>query len=392
MRLNEVRSLYEDNEKAEIKQVVQQSDNTSLLMKVAAYLKNKLAAQDDEQPVNESDINDVKSAIMQMLDQVNDADELHKILSVMRRDEVYSGVKEIFDAKGIGYGKKNDEHIAALILATNSTFEEKMQFIERAKVGYFDGADILKNKQGNLIGIIKNQDNVLKQIIGPLSKFGGKIGYPGDTGPAEMAMLILGKDVGFPQKGDLLIASTEVEVKATQKGNKGKVAGGRPKGRNGWNSPTTVREWFFDSLAEKGATEEELSQPLNLNPTGIENLSNILTRVSDKKESSAFIKEMLQRLYSDADDDMINLISPSIMDDGGIDVATFIKQWAKIQHAYYAQQEGHDVMMIINTDSLNYVLVQDTSDIDKHEGVLKFASHPSWNDNQSMGTMQFIVR
>ena len=390
MRLFEIHNLNEGNTKQDLADVVKHSDNTRLLTRVAAYLKNQLSAQNIDQPVNEESVDNIRNSILQMLDQIDDADELQKILGVMRRDEIQTGVKELFASKGIGVGKANDEYLANLILSANSTFEEKLAFIEKAKVGYFEGTDILKNKNGNLLSLISQPDTVLKQIIGPLSKFAGKIGYPGDTGPAEMAMLLLGNKIGFPSKGDLDIAGTEVEVKASQR-NKGKLAGGRPKGRNGWNSPTTIKPWFFSTLKKMGATKKELSQPLNLNTSGFNNLNVILDRVSDKNKTIGFMNELFKLMYSEITDSQLEIMHSSITDSGTLDVADFMFSWAKIQSSYYSQQEGHDVMMIINTDSLNYVLIDSPEDIDLHRGTLRFASHPSWNDNQSMSTMQFIV-
>ena len=62
-------------------------------------------------------------------------------------------------------------------------------------------------------------------------------------------------------------------------------------------------------------------------------------------------------------------------------------------HAYYKAKEGHDYIMIFNTDNGNYVTIDTADDMKKalEKGILKTSGGMDFFDDRSKGTPQLLT-
>ena len=342
------------------------------------------------------DMASVKAKLIKMIEKISDPIELDTIYSLAMKDVVLDKCREYYISKLGSTGKGQDRWFANLILNTKSTFEEKEEFLEHLiqHNGLFDGNALLGKKTGSFDSLIQTKNTVYQQIKTELLKHRGQLGFGPDQGPMEMFLVLFGSGISLASKGDLDVNGKIVELKASQKSKGGGVVGGRPVATSGYGTPAGVKKYFYDKLAELGASEEFLEErSFNLNPKGFVNINKVL---ADNGVKPAQTKELIDviftGLYPNMDSSLISKIYASINSDGTIDPAKFFKLHSVVQITYYKDIEGFDYLLIANSDSTNYVLISDEKDAESLYGTYKPSALISWNESRGgSAATQLIV-
>ena len=70
-----------------------------------------------------------------------------------------------------------------------------------------------------------------------------------------------------------------------------------------------------------------------------------------------------------------------------------MREFVAMGHAYYKAKEGHDYIMIFNTDNGNYVTIETADDMKKalEKGILKTSGGMDFFDDRSKGTPQLLT-
>lgn len=417
--------LFEDSqEQRELKSLIKSTDNNNRLTQIVDYLKSrvvktksqfnqkKIVSPADTNKVtttNEDAIN-LKSQALQLIDQLDDPEELEKLISFLRRSEIADLSRRVITQKFGSVQGDLDKKLSALLTRIKNPFEQKINFLKTiiANGGIFDGSTLLSQKSGNIYNLIKN-DPIADAIAKTLAlQFRGAIGYGPDQGPGEIMMMLLGKNISPAEKGDLRIGNVLVEVKATGKGKSG-LSGGRLTTTTGYGSSSNIRKILYPIMIDAGIPAEVLKQygwpsksvdektiagGLNLNSSGLTNLSNLLKEYVSEDDAKNILKVMLDGIYtklpSGFDDSMIDLVQP----DGSFDPKKFMIELTKLAHKYYRFIEGHDALMLFNTENGNYVVIEDADDFDElfDSGKIGLTSHIDWHDDRARGSSQLVVK
>ena len=422
--------LFEDSqEQKELKSLVASTDNDKVLAQIINYLKSKVstAKPDSAAPqtsiatpaekdsaakktIAVEDAANLKSQALQLITQLEDPEELDKLISFLRRSEISDLAKRVIAQQFDSVQGDLDKKLSALLTRIKNPFDEKIQFLEKIlqQGGIFDGTTLLANKTGNIYSLIKNDP-----IAGAIAKilatqFRGTMGYGPDQGPGEIMMILLGKNINLANKGDLEIGNNSVEVKATSKGEKS-LSGGRLTTTTGYGRSTSIKKILFTKMVEAGIPAEVLAQygwpskssdqktvpgGLNLNSAGLNNLSNLFKQYLSQEDAKKIIEIMLDGMYTKLPDNMDTPVLDLVQSDGSFDNKKFLKELNKLAHKYYQFIEGHDTLMLFNTDNGNYVLIQDAADFDElfDSGKVALTSHLDWNDDRAAGSSQIVVR
>ena len=104
---------------------------------------------------------------------------------------------------------------------------------------------------------------------------------------------------------------------------------------------------------------------------------------------------MTKGFYPDMPEDLgKSFISNSIDSQGNIDYATAMREFVAMGHAYYKAKEGHDYILIFNTNTGNYVTIETAKDMLKAlgpGGTLKVNGGMDYFDDRSKGTPQLLT-
>lgn len=423
--------LFEDSEEQkELKSLIKTTTDQGALAQIVNYLKSKvsktkpLAAQAAQKPIvipsekdnsanktttNEDSAN-LKAQALQLIDQLEDPSELEKLISFLRRSEITELSKRVIVSKLGSVQGGIDKKLSAMLTRIKNPFEQKIEFLQKIlqQGGIFDGESLLNNNSGNVYNLTNN-DPIAAVLAKPLAmEFRGKLGYGPDQGPGEIMMLLLGKNIRLAAKGDLLIGNTAVEVKATSKGKKS-WSGGRLLTATGYGSSGNIRKMVYPLMIKAGIPEQVLQQygwpnkepgqeiatgGLNFNTSGLENLSNLFKQYTSQAGAISIIKAMLDGWYTKLPADFEKPILSLIQADGSFSSKQFLIELTKLAHKYYQFIEGHDVLMLFNTENGNYANIQDANDFDQlfNSGKVGLTSHLDWYDDRSKGSSQIILK
>lgn len=410
--------LESKQEKSELADLVRKSENTTLLAKLLNYLNVKSKVEKilpNASPVNEDMSNNIKAKVLSMLGELDDdSPEWHKIIDLLRKDEISALANRVIMTKLGAVNGYLDKKLRDMVMRAKFPFEEKEAVLEKlgSGDGYFDGKNFMGNSSGN---IYESFDNALaRQLAVQMSReFRGEMGYGPDQGPGEMMMIIMGKNIGLATKGDLSIGNKTVEVKATSKGKKG-FSGGRLYSTTGYGTSSSIKRDLYQDLLAIGIPEEALLEygmptkaaakeagvtvkkgSLNLNLSGIENLSNLFQEYNISQEKArTVVKTILDGLYTKLQDGMADPILKLVKSDGSINAQKFLIEMTKLAHVYYMGLAGHDALMIFNTDSGNYAMMQTAEDVGEmlKDGTISLTSHIDLDDDRSKGSSQIIIK
>lgn len=423
--------LFEDSqEQQELKSLIKTTDDQGALAQIVNYLKSKVSktkpstAQTVQKPIvtpaekdnsanktitNEDSAN-LKAQALQLIDQLEDPSELEKLISFLRRAEITELSKRVIASKLGSVQGGIDKKLSALLTRIKNPFEQKIEFLQKIlqQGGIFDGESLLNSKSGNIYTLTENDPiaSVLAKILA--LEFRGSMGYGPDQGPGEIMMSLLGKNIGLANKGDLLIGNTAVEVKATGRGKKS-WSGGRLYTTTGYGSSSNIRKMVYPLMVNAGIPKQVLQQygwpnkeegqviatgGINFNTSGLENLSNLFKQYTSQAGAMSIIKAMLEGWYTKLPADYEKPILSLIQADGSFDSKQFLIELTKLAHKYYQFIEGHDALMLFNTENGNYAIIQDANDFDQlfNSGKVALTSHLDWYDDRSKGSSQIILK
>jgi hypothetical protein len=360
-----------------------------------------------------SPANNLKSTVMLLLDKLdNDSPDWEKIIGVLREDELTLLAEAAVKYK-FGTVKGNlDTKLRDMVMRVKVPFEYKEQFLTKLSNGngFFDGNNMLKANKGNIYSAMANDP--IATIIAPQMalQFRGEMGYGPSQGPGEIMMVLLGENITLATKGDLQIGNKVAEIKATGRGTRGKLSGGRLYSTSGYGASTMIKRALYNDLVDAGIPKERLLHyglpnkqacttvirgGLNLNPSGLANLSDLLHQHNiDQKTSRNILDNIINGLYTKLPVGMSAPMLDLIRDDSTFDPTQFLIELTKLSHSYYMMLEGHDVLMLFNSMSGNYALMSAPEEIEQllRNGTISLSSHLDLDDDRSKGSSQLIIK
>lgn len=411
--------------KNELTDLVRKTNNTNLLTKLLDYLSAKVKSEEPApepeetpspqttitEPVKEDVSGNLKSQVLSMLGKLDDSSpEWEKIIGVLRKDELAQLASKTVQIKLGTINGHLDKKLRDMVLRTKAPFEQKEEFLEllASGSGFFDGKALLASKTGNLYSMTEKSPvaRILAQQMA--LQFAGAMGYGPDQGPGEMMMALLGKNIALATKGDLKIGDRVIEVKATGKGAKG-LSGGRLYSTTGYGSNTMIKRELYNNLVAAGVPKDVLAQyglpnkepgekvirgGLNLNISGLTNLSDIFKTYLDQKTAKNIMNVILNGLYTKLPNGMGDPILNLVKNDGTFDPTQFLIELTKLAHSYYMMLEGHDTLMLFNSDNGNYALISSPDEIETlmSKGIISLTAHLDLNDDRGKGSSQLIIK
>lgn len=361
------------------------------------------------------DAQSMKREALSLIDQVEDEEQLNALLSFLRKNDIFELCHAAIEAN-ISQGVKEDldKKLGQMIMDLNAPFEEKEEFLKQLATGegYWDGEDLIRNLKGNVYQKMSG-NSVASALAKPIAlQLRGKMGYGPDQGPGEFLLAFTGAGIDLAEKSDLvLISGKGVEVKADGTAvnpNTGKKSrsGGRLYATSGYNGGTGARSLVRSTLIEAGVPEEALDEfgwngktkgkkynNLNFNKAGIANMNQLLAEYTEGGAAERILAAIARGFYTDLPSGMESDFVKNSSKNNQIDYATAIKEFVALGHEYYKHQEGHDYIMIFNTDNGDYVMIKDGGDMKAliDEGALKISGGMDYFDDRSKGTPQILT-
>lgn len=354
----------------------------------------------------------LKSKIITAINSITDYTELYNIDSYIRRKEIKSIAAKVLDKKISKLHVNLDDKIAKILSDISFTFEEKHLLLSKIydDKGIWDASNILKYKHHNIKPMINlhGLNHTLVKEFGKLLmlEFQGNLGFNAATiGPGEFFIAFTGQHADFATKGDLIIGSSLIEVKATVKGKKS-FAGGRLVANTGYGANTLVKSKLIEYFKNAGVpdnilqtygwgenTKSNVVGGLNLNQSGINNMSNVCNTFLGETKTKKMLEELIYNMFYDTSLYKIDGVLSCVDGDGRINNNKFQTELIKLAHIYYATKEEHDAILYLNTDNWNYVLVNDVNDYDElfSSGKLKVTSGIDFNEDRAKGSAQVLV-
>lgn len=439
MRYREIKESANNKLEKEIVDLLHSASNPGIISKAVKFLRNKVKkkpqdpkitpdenpiktntndpnVQTDKEPVKEN-FNTLKQEAMGLVNGVTDEKDLQALLSFLRKNEIFELAHAAIEAN-ISQGVKGnlEKKLGQLILDLNAPFQDKEEFLKHLSSGegFFDGNSIVTDKTGNIYN--KLTGNVAREVSKPIAlELRGKMGYGPDQGPGEFLLALTGKGVDLADKSDLILVNGKgVEVKAdgtsiNAKGQKNR-SGGRLYATSGYNGGTGARQYIHRVLMKAGLPQEAFDEfgwngreagkkykSLNFNKIGFDNFNLLIDQYKDKVDAdikTKFLEAMAKGFYPDMPENLgKDFIANSIDKQGNVDYATTMREFVAMGHAYYKAKEGHDYIMIFNTDNGNYVTIETADDMKKalEKGVLKTSGGMDFFDDRSKGTPQLLT-
>lgn len=383
--------------KKKIKDLMNSTSSLLIFKKIANRVTDFLSNEKEKPESITEDIGSIKSKLFKMIERIDDPVELDTIYSLLQKDVLLEQSRMLFLKKFGSTGRAQDRWFINLILNTKTTFEEKEKFLSYLLQhdGLFNGSLLLSKRTGSFDSLITVKNNVYEQIKTEVLKHSGQLGFGPDQGPMEIFLVLFGSGISLASKGDLDIAGNIVEIKASQRSKSG-IVGGRPVATSGYSTPAGVKNSFYTKLKQLGATDEFLDEnSVNLNPKGFSNINQILIDNNVKPEKTKeLIDVIFKGLYPKMDDSMIKRMYRSIESNGTINTQKFLRELAVVQIMYYKGIEGFEYILIANSDSTNYVLINTEKDAEElyDSEAYKLSSLISWNESRGgSATTQVIV-
>jgi len=247
----------------------------------------------------------------------------------------------------------------------------------------------------------------------------------GAIGPGEMALSMMGNPAEKAKVGDLLVDGKEIEVKAGKKGGSGGRLNSKAiaKATTGWLTwrknigeilsvapddakleVTTkagkitltvdqLNKWNGDVVGGSGKKGSRYNWTLS----GLKALNNeVLAPYSNPEKTYKLFQESIKSLVLNYD--KVNdaggadkLINRAINGDGTVDIAKMFNSYARIAYESYHLSDGITTILLLRTDTLDYVIIDDGKDLVKKivDGEIKVSSF-TWNDDQQTPTPGYM--
>lgn len=244
----------------------------------------------------------------------------------------------------------------------------------------------------------------------------------GAIGPGEMALSMMGNPAEKAKKGDLKVGDMELEIKASAS------TGGRLNSKSIAKATAGWEPWkngIADilSAAPKNATiystdkkgnrikvplnkfdgnqynvikgKAKLGNKYNWNPKGFQALNEeVLEPYSDFNKTYDLFHNTIKALVLNFDKikNADKLIATAVNQDGTVDVDKMNKAYARIAYESYHLADGITTIMFLRTDTLDYTIIKDGSDLVKKLGkTVVMGAGFNWNDDQQTPTPGYIA-
>jgi hypothetical protein len=142
--------------------------------------------------------------------------------------------------------------------------------------------------------------------------------------------------------------------------------------------------------------EKDVKYPaggLNFNEKGVQNLNSLFSQYMDRAGVQEVMRAMVNGLYTELPEGMSDKFINAVNQDGTIDYKTMMTELIVLGHLYYKAQEGHDYIMVFNTNTGDYVMMGDEAQTRKllQQGLVRPNSGMDFFDDRSKGTPQLLT-
>jgi hypothetical protein len=422
------------------------------LIKQVKTLTGKLKASEAEKEIAKNFLKEVNSLLEALGNKVQEFKETSveekQALNSKERSQVLSKEKNARaftqNLKHFMFGLIIDITLKPEIHQTNET--EIKEFLQACVAGkVINMLSLIAETNGNVESHVNEEFMKLFNIFKTQKIFSYNPGKTsGAIGPGEMALSMMGNPAQKAKKGDLLIGDKEIEVKA------GSTSGGRLNSKKitkpaaAWKKAWTPGIQKIVSHIPKGTpirikdqetgqvvavTKDNFSPNIinykkevsdtgekikgagkegaryNFNETGLTALNNdILRPFSTRELTVELFWETFRRIILNLEQveeslgrtalELIDSAIPQTEDgrDGGIDVDAMIKAYTLLAYESYHLADGITTIMYLNTESLDYALVENGNDlIDRLGQDIKVTGGFNFNDDQQTPTPAYLV-
>ena len=341
----------------------------------------------DAEPVDDSEKKHTIEVIEEFIDDVSE-DFLLK--------EGYTKQDLIAVIKETPLPDKLIAYISRLIDSANSQTSamdglKKRNFDDKSSKAMFDKAvemDSYKQLQDLVAGEIQGIDFDSLGDSGNLQKHIDKIKFSKDfaewlynyrpaiggvnVGAGENLLRVILKGGHVPAKGDVGAEGIEIELKATQS----KSSGFRMRGQSGYGSGYDVALDVFEAIMELYG--EEL--PEDFPDVTSDNRIQLYYKSAKPSLADTYFKDLVKQgkikpnqiadIYSKAVKKLYKnykgsleteVFTPSIKNDGTLDVPELLPRFAAVEFQYYAESEPWDAFMVLNYNKDYFIMKKDNS-------------------------------
>jgi hypothetical protein len=418
------------------------------LIRQVKMLSGKLKASEAEKEIAKNFLREVNGLLEKLGDKVQNFNETsieHKAgLGSKERTQL---AKKEFNAKAFTNNLKHfmfgliiDITLKPEIHQTNE--EEIRQFLKACVAGdVINMTSLISQTNGNVESHVNEEYMKLFTIFKTQKIFSYNPGKTsGAIGPGEMALSMMGSPVRkAEQKGDLIVGDKEIEVKAGSSSggrlNSKKITKPGPAWKEAWtpgierilkaipkgtpirmkNSETgqvvaVPKEEFHPNIKNYKKNEDgskgsaKIGARYNFNQQGLNALNtDLLTPFSTRELTTSLFWETFNKIILNLDEveeslgqTAAELIDAAIPDDGGrdggIDVDAIISAYTKLAYESYHLADGITTIMYLNTESLDYALIEDGEDLVSRIGKdIKITGGFNFNDDQQTPTPAYLV-
>jgi hypothetical protein len=274
--------------------------------------------------------------------------------------------------------KSLDKMIKSVITSTSDDFETSKEFIEKLGENMIDEKKLLSGTKVNLLDIVNTKykailEALIKRTL-ELKRSGG------DEGPGEIALEIISSNITKANVGDLIIGTTEVEVKSTQARL---IAASFPYN----NAPNLLKK-----------LHEELATTGFINPTkyfgfklGVITEINKHLKTVDKstankidKHIGSFFKSMYGKFGEE--------FWASVYKNQEIDVDNWKLHFHSMIFNLYKTTDGFDGILFINKKSLNVVYIKTIKDLQSNFKLFTTNWGPDFDTRTPSGIPQMWLK
>lgn len=306
--------------------------------------------------VDNNSVAGLRSQIKKSVDKEDDINILNRVISVLESGDLLDRLE--VKLKTDSDAKKMYQHLAKVIVNVPGSLEDKQKFIDNYEKGFVKTNKLLtRNQRISLNEIIP--DSFAYAVFNELKE----ISVMG-VGPGEFAFAALSpkiKSVGQTGGGgDLIVDGVKVEVKASKKGEGGKVSGGRlhdaKKAQYDMSSIYNAFEKYYPNLAATTVVGGGDSKSITaLNWIGArDNATGKSKQEAKKIVSETIAKSTFKFLknHSKLVDALMNGDEPTIR-----------KAWGEASFDNYKAYAKFDLLMIIDFPSSTTLCVDKISDV-----------------------------
>jgi len=423
--------------------------HSKALIKQVKSLTGKLKLSEAEKEIAKSFLREVNGLLEKLGDKVQNYNETsaeHK--AAIGSKERSQLVKKEFNAKAFTNNLKHfmfgliiDITLKPEIHQTNE--DEIKAFLEACVAGnVIDMITLISESNGNVEEHVNEEFMKLFTIFKTQKIFSYNPGKTsGAIGPGEMALSMMGSPVRkAEQRGDLIVGDKEIEVKA------GSSSGGRLNSKKitkpgaAWKEAWTPgiekilksipqgtpvrmkdpetgqvvgvpKEQFTPNVKNYKKAEDgsktgaaKVGARYNFNQQGLNALNDdLLTPFSTRALTTELFWNTFNKIILNLEEveeslgqtaaEMIDAAIPAEGGrDGGIDVDALIAAYTKLAYESYHLADGITTIMYLNTESLDYALIENGDDLVSRIGQdIKITGGFNFNDDQQTPTPAYLV-